>query len=498
MSFIRTGLISLLLLSVTSASVAEEGRDDAASAALTEVVDAPAVVTRHHGVFNGQALDYTVRVEGLDVPGPEGEPAARIVSFSYLVDDVEDPSARPVLFLFNGGPIAPSLWLHMGSFGPKRIAFPDDLAADPSEYKLIDNAHSLLDVADLVFIDPASTGYSRVLPGVAPDSYFSVEADGQQIAAFIETWLAEHGRVQSPKYVFGESYGTNRAAEVASQLTRLETPILLDGVVLFGQALNIIEYAQRPANIISYTASLPTLAALAWHHKAIERRGRSLEAFVAEAERYAQDEYLTALYEGNAIGQATKGRVAERLEALSGISADYYLRNDLRITKEQFRRELLEEEGLLLGRADGRYVAALDDEDAADPSAVVRPSFEAFFRDYVRETLNVGWEASYLVDSPVKSLDGWDWGGQTPFSDWPYATLIDNLFEANPEAKVMVANGYFDTMTTIGAAKYLVTQSEWPADRTWLKYYRGGHMAYTNDNAAVAFSNDLRAFIRAE
>jgi carboxypeptidase C (cathepsin A) len=227
----------------------------------------PSVVSHHTGSFHGKQVQYTATVESIDVPDAKGHPAARLVSFSYTDDNVRDTAARPVMFVFNGGPITASLWLHIGVMGPKRVAIPDDLTADTSTYKLVDNVYSPLDVADLVFIDPASTGYSRVLPGTTPESYFSVASDGQQVTAFISAWLTQHKRLSSPAYLLGESYGTIRAAEVAGQLAELPQPIPPAGVVLMGQAINIIEYRQRPQNIVSFAVSLPTLAALAWYHK---------------------------------------------------------------------------------------------------------------------------------------------------------------------------------------------------------------------------------------
>jgi carboxypeptidase C (cathepsin A) len=463
--------------------------------ASSPAVHAP-VVTRHDGVFNGRRVRYTATVEGIDVPDSKGNPGARIVSFAYVADGLADPAKRPVLFLFNGGPITASMWVHLGGFGPKRVAFPDDVKADPSTFRLIDNQDSPLDVADLVFFDPASTGFSRVLPGHKPEDYFSVTADGQQTAAFIRAWLTRHGRLGSPVYVLGESYGTNRAAEVAGQLSEGPHPILLDGTILYGQAVNIVEYAQRPGNIISYVASLPTLAAIAWYHQKIDRAGRSVEQVIAEAQAYAATEYLDALFQGNSLPEARRQSVARHLEALSGIPADYYLSNDLRITKEQYRTELLKDRGLLLGRADARYTAPVTTSgNAPDPSSILPESVERFFRSYLVDSLKVDWKDSYRASADVKGLEGWGWGATTPFSDWPYYKRITEMFNANPRYRVMVANGYYDTQTTLGAAHYLVTQAGWPKNRVELRYYDGGHMGYSVDSTARRFSNDIRAFI---
>ncbi len=242
-----------------------------------------------------------------------GRPGARVVGISYIADGVTDPASRPVLFAFNGGPISPSNVLHMGMLGPKRVAIPDDVSADPSTFKLVDNPYTVLDVADIVLIDPASTGFSRVVKGVDPKSYFSVHADAQQMAQFIVEWSKKHGRLSSPKYVLGESYGTMRAAAVANQLQKLPQPVPLSGVILLGQALNIIEFSQRPANTISYAVSLPTLAATAWSHGKANTHGKSFDAFMDEVWAFARNDYLRALFQGQSLDPDTRRAIAEKL-----------------------------------------------------------------------------------------------------------------------------------------------------------------------------------------
>lgn len=456
----------------------------------------PPVITHHIGTFNGKQVSYTGTVEAIDVPDPQGKPAARVVSFAYVADNMGDSSSRPVLFAFNGGPITASIWLHMGILGPKRVAVPEDLAADPASYQLVDNAYSPLDATDLVLIDPASTGYSRVLPGTAPQSYYSVVADGQQITGFIAAWLAKHDRLSSPVYLLGESYGTMRAAEVAAQLAELPHPILVDGVILLGQALNIIEFSQRPQNILSYVVSLPTLAALAWYHRKVDRQGKSVEQFAEDAWRFAQTEYLTALFQGSAIDPAERNRVAERLAQLTGISAAYYRDHDLRITKEQYRGELFKDRGLLLGRSDGRYLAPITSKGLAeDPSSIINAPFKRLFDQYVRDDLKVDWREPYILIAPVGGLDHWQWGATTPFSDWPYSNLLLKIMKANPRFHVLIANGYYDTQTTVGAAEYLVRDAGWPEGRATLAFYEGGHAAYTAEPAGKQFAQDIRHFV---
>ena len=495
----RTAVVAILLVLTCIPFAARTGfaQGSSATPVAVQVASHSPVITHHSGTFNGKQLHYTSTVESIDVADAKGQPAARVVSFAYTDDEAHDAIRRPVMFAFNGGPITASLWLHIGVMGPKRVAVPEDLAANPNTYQLVDNIYSPLDLADLVFIDPASTGYSRVLPGIAPQSYFSVAADGQQVTAFIVAWLMQHNRLSSPTYLLGESYGTIRAAEVAAQLAELPHPILLNGVVLMGQAINIIEYRQRPQNIISYAVSLPTLAALAWYHQKVDRRGETFEQFVHQAWLFAQTDYLTALFQGSSIDKTELDHVAERLEEFSGIPAAYYREHELRISKEMYRGELLKDRGLLLGREDGRYVAPVTKKGLADdPSNVILAQFQRLFAQYVRNDLNVDWPEPYIPLATGDNLEEWKWGGSGPFADWPYSDRLLKVMKANPRFHVLIGNGYHDTQTTVGAAEYAVRQSGWPPGRATLSYYEGGHMAYTVERSAKKLTDDIRALVQ--
>ena len=495
-----TGLAAVLLAVFVSpyvVTVVAARQEVASRDSSVQAVSHPPAITHHSGTFNGKQVRYTATVESIDVPDTKGKPSARLVSFAYTADEARDAANRPVIFAFNGGPITASLWLHMGVMGPKRVAVPENLTANPDTYQLVDNVYSPLDVADLVFIDPASTGYSRVLPGTTPQSYFSVAADGQQVTAFISAWLTQQGRLTSPAYLLGESYGTIRAAEVAAQLAELPQPILLQGVVLMGQAINIIEYRQRPQNIVSYALSLPTLAALAWYHQKVDRKGETLEQFVHDAWHFAQTDYLTALFQGSSLNTAERDRIAQRLEEFSGIPAAFYREHELRISKEQYRGELLKDRGLLLGRNDGRYVAPMTKKGLADdPSGVIMAPFQRLFGEYVRNDLKVDWTERYIPAATGDNLDDWKYGGSGPFADWPYSDRLLKVMKANPRFHVLIGNGYHDTQTTVGAAEYAVRQAGWPDGRATLSYYEGGHMAYTVERSARKFTDDIRALIR--
>lgn len=460
------------------------------------------IEAEHHGVFNGQRVDYRSVVEPVAVTDATGKPGATLVSIAYLASGKHVAPDRPVLFAFNGGPIAPSDVLHMGMLGPKRVDIPDDVAAPASTFKVVDNPYTVLDVADIVFIDPARTGFSRVADGVSPQSYFSVNADAQQVTQFIVEWSRRHHRLSSAKYLLGESYGTLRAAAVANQLQKLPQPLPLRGVILLGQALNIVEFSQRPANIISYVVSLPTLAAIAWSHGKADAHGNSFDQFETEVTAFAGHEYLTALFQGAALSADARESIARRLEAYTGISAAYYLQNNLQITKERYRRELFKNQGMTLGMIDARYKAPNPQPpQSGDPAGVIPAAYENAFKTYLRDDLKVDHPGAYITKDPIEGLEDWDWNGgglgsgKTPFSDWAYPKLLSEVFAANPQFRVMIFNGYQDTQTTVGAAQYLVDRAGWPADRVSVHFYQGGHTTYSVTDSLRRMTDEVRALI---
>ena len=472
----------------TSAPVVDE------SAVIATVPSAAAPETRASGVFGGQEISYIARLETTSIqPDVEGR-GADITTFSYIAATDDPHTERPVLFAFNGGPIAPSLWLHMGALGPYRLQVPDDLSAPVSAYQLAANPYSPLDVADIVFFDPASTGFSTVHEGVDPQVYYTVEDDAAQLADFIEAWLVKHDRTGSPVYLLGESYGTMRAAVTAGQLAARADTFHADGVFLMGQAVNMVEYSQRRENIISYVVSLPTLAATAWAHGKADAQGRDFEIFMADAEAFGETDYLLALFQGNRVDPDERQDLAAKLEAYTGISADYYNEHNLRITKETFRRELFRDEGLILGRSDARYVGEIPDEGyAPDPSGVLSAQYVKAFAQYVGETFDVTVDESY---AQYAETGGWYYGPPSPFTHFAFGAHMDAAFEVNPNFRLFIGTGYHDTMTTLGAAEYAVMQSHWPVDRVRTNAYQGGHMAYSVEASAAEFSADVRQWIR--
>ncbi|MDG2523031.1 hypothetical protein P7B02_15960 [Caulobacter segnis] len=452
-------------------------------------------VTRHSGVFNGRKLNYTATVGATILHDAAGTPTARFVSTSYVRDKVD--AARPVIFAFNGGPSSSSQTLHMMALGPKRPPVAQDPRTPEPTPSLIDNTYSVLDAADIVMVDPAETGFSRVLPGGKREYFYSVEGDSQSVSDFVTAWCKANGREASPKYVLGESYGTLRAAFMAGQLAKT---MPLDGVFIFGQAVNMIETSQRAKNAVSYATNITALAAIAAYHGKAERSDRPMNQIIDEAYAFGMDEYLQALVRGNDLPAAERQALAKKLQAITGISAEYYLANGLVITKMAFQRELLKADGLMLGMYDARYVGPLPKpgERLPDPSFKPMAAIGPMMLEHYAKNLGVTWPASdYRSSAP--QTGGWTWaptlGPGGPFYDFDYPSQITTAFEANPKFRLMVGTGIFDLTTTVGPARYLVTQSDYPRDRVIQRQYVGGHMAYTNEPTLKAFNDDVRTFV---
>ena len=348
---------------------------------------------------------------------------------------------RPVLFVFNGGPISPSVPFTSAPSVRAAWRFRTTSTRTSRTLPLVDNVDAPLDVADVVIFDPANTGFSRTLPGVpAGDLFFGGRRRTPAGPAGARMERAGTAGQASPKYLVGTSYGSCARAEAAEQLQRSDMP--LDGVMLFGQALNIIEYAQRPGNTISYAVSLPTLAALAWSHDRARRRGRSFDRFIRDAQAYGDGEYLTVLYLGDRAPLARRQAVARRLEEFTGLSAALYLERNLRISKADYLRLLFP--GYALNSYDGRYRYPEAPPPAPDEIRI-GGVYEPAFRRYLVEELHVGNIEEYSFANPFRGgLNDWDWGpNESPFGDWPCVAQISRVMQQNPDFRVLVGNGYY-------------------------------------------------------
>ncbi|MDE2576944.1 MAG: peptidase S10 [Rhodospirillales bacterium] len=460
--------------------------------------------TRHQGSFHGVATPYRCVAAALHVPDATGKPQCSVFSFSYLADSPA-PESRPVCFIFNGGPGSASLWLHMGALGPRRVVMPGDaVPAGSGPYTVIDNPLCLLDAADLVFIDPPGTGFSTMLGEAKAEEAWGLEADADIVARFIKTWLSAHRRWASPRYLVGESYGTTRAVAVAGKLAGGLSGVAFNGIVLISAILDFHTARFERGNALADACFLPSYAATALHFGlASAPAGR--EAFLDEARRFAVEEYLPALVTGNRLAPARMQRVLRKLARLTGLSEAWLTRTRLRIETARFRKELLRESGLTVGRFDSRYTGRdyddageLPDADAA--SYAIDTAYVSAAHDHFTRALAIDWERPYEVFNR-EALTKWDWLGprKEGVSRWPgyvnVAPTLGQLLRENPTLKVMVGAGLYDLATPFFAIETTLAGNGIAADRIALRYYDAGHMMYLHEPSLAALVADLRGWL---
>jgi carboxypeptidase C (cathepsin A) len=418
---------------------------------------------------------------------------------SYVVDGPDggaDPR-RPVTFAFNGGPGSSSVWLHMGLFGPRRVLMGDagNLAAPP--YDLADNAETLLAVSDLVFIDPVSTGYSRVLEGEKPEAFHGYQGDLESVAELIRIWTSRHKRWMSPKFLAGESYGTLRAAAMAEHLQSRHS-MFVNGLILISSVLDLssIDF-ENQRNDRAHALYLPTYAAIAHYHGKVKG---SLKKVLADAEEYAMREYPWVLSRGDRLTPKERGHAVRRIASLSGLTEDYVDRADLRIEHWRFFAELLRDERRTVGRLDGRFsgpaASAIAENMDADPShdAIMGP-YAAAFNHYVRDEL--GYENDLPYEQISRRVHPWSY---KDFEGRPVDVTpkLERAMRQNPHLKVHVAYGYYDGATPHFAAEDVVAHLQIPAElRANIEhaYYPAGHMMYVHEPTRRQQSKDLAEFV---
>ncbi|WP_044560004.1 S10 family peptidase [Azospirillum sp. B4] len=499
----KTALMAgVVLAGLTGQALAAEAGAGPASAPAPRVF-----TTEHSGTFNGQKLRYRATVAENFLTNAAGKRTASVFTTSYVRTDVPKGAVRPVVFVFNGGPGSSSLWLHMGFVGPRRVDFADPVHPPTTPpFRTVDNPDSPLDVADIVLIDPPATGYSRILPDGKPEEYFGTAQDAQMTVDLIERWLRANGRLNSPRFLMSESYGTIRAAVVARLLaggpmsTGTMDGITLNGVILLGQSMDMANSGGEDARFLT---ALPTLAATAcYHHKG--PAGCTAAGQVAAAQAFAADRYVKALFTGSALPEAEREAVTAQLASLTGLSPAVIKANDLRISTATFAHELLAGEGRELGAYDGRYtlpLAGSGKDPVADDPAMGQyvPGFVGAFDGYIRDDLGVTVAEAYEPIAFRAANARWDYGqGPGAQINANFAKDLATAMRRNPRLRVMVGAGYYDLVTTLGSAAYTVAHAGIPQDRTETHLYPSGHMPYMGDEARAALARDVRAFLTAD
>ncbi|MBX7460712.1 S10 family peptidase [Qipengyuania huizhouensis] len=481
------------------AAFAQEGEQSEASDPVS--VD-PQVRSRDlTGTFGGQRMSYTATIRENVLESDDGKPEAIIVTTSYVKDPRD--TSRPVFFIYNGGPGSGSVWLQMGAWGPKRVAIPSDAQDDGAPpYPLVDNPDSLLDVADLVFIDPPGTGFSYLTEGTDPEKYYGLRQDARAVAEVIRRWINDNGRWNSPKYLGGESYGTSRTAMVVDELEGgTYNDVGLNGLILVSTILDFAGREPTPGNEMAYIVTLPNMAAAAYYHGKVE--APSVEAIAEEARQFAIGPYATALLKGQDLPGAERAAVRAELARLTGLSETYLDNADLRVTSQRFYKELLRDRGLTIGRLDARYTGR--DFDNAGETPDNDPSFygidagyTAAINQWAREMLGFETDREYQSIGREPGQH-WDWSlgqyGRNAYLN--VAPFIGKAMRENSQLRLFNAQGWYDFATPFFGAEYSLNRFGIPQDRLTFEYYDAGHMMYIRDEDRAKLSADLREFIRA-
>ena len=503
----RAWLIALCLVCSAGPALAEAPAKDEKPAAAKPDIPEPKIFASDHSFrLGGETIKYRTVAGETYLRDAKDEPTASIFSVSYVRDGLSDPKQRPVTFVFNGGPGSASLWLHMGAFGPKRVVTPSDatgVGAPP--YTIVDNQNSLLDVTDLVFIDPVGTGYSRPLGDAKGKDFYGVNEDADSIAEFIRVWLTENGRWNSPKFVAGESYGTTRAAALTEKLQGGWNGIGLNGVILMSAILDFQNARLAPGNDSAIISFFPSEAAIAWYHGKADRAkwNGDFAAFVDDARTYATDTLAPALIRGTTLTAEQENQVADEMSAYLGVSAEWIRQAHLRVDPTRFRKELLRHEGYTVGRFDGRYkgidAEGTTDSPENDPSGYgMDVAYVAAINDYLTRELKVDFTRPYKV---LTGEPGSQWNWSMNEQGWPaYVNVTPWLgkgMRENPDLHVLLAAGWYDLATPFFGAEMALHKNGVVLDRVQFDYYDAGHMMYLSDADGKKLSDDVRTFIEA-
>jgi len=469
----------------------------------------PAAVTRHTIAAGSTRVAYTATAGLTTLHNKLDQPEASLFSVAYTLDGAAR-NTRPVAFVWNGGPGSSSIWLHMGSFAPMRVATNDTGTIVPPSH-LEPNDGSLLGVTDLVFVDAPGTGYSRVGGKGKKEDVYGVDQDARAFAQFIERWLGAHDRWGSPKFLIGESYGTTRAANVVDRLQA--GGVGINGVVLISSALDLTALDPGlPGDDLSYVSFLPTQAAVAWYHDALPGpRPARLEPFLAEVRAFARGAYATALLRGDEIDGATRRAIVTQLHRYTGLDEAYIDRTEMRVDPTRFEKELMRGRGKLAGRLDGRFTGYdLDrnaDSPAYDPTldAAIADAYVSEFNRYVRDDLHYRSDERYRSSNYAEIGPAWNYtrdASDVGLAQVQLPNVLPDLAQAltrNPSLRVFAANGYYDLATPFFGTEIALHHLGIDAalrDRVTYGYYASGHMIYLEPVSRRKLRADIEAFVR--
>jgi len=441
----------------------------------------------------------------LDEPdkAKDAPPVARMFYVAYFKTGAK-AEERPITFFYNGGPGSSTVWLHMGSLGPKHVMTAGDTHLPAAPYTMVDNPNSLLDVSDLVFIDMPGTGFGRLIGKDAEKIFWGIDGDAGAFAHFIERFITKYARWNSPKFIFGESYGTTRSAVLADLLeNKYDTD--LNGVILLSQIFNftadIDVPGANPGVDLPYVLGLPTYAATAFYHKKLPTQPAALEPFLAEVEQFTMGPYAHALALGTDVGADEKQQVAGKLHEYTGLPVAYLLKANLRVTGPEFEKTLQDDSDVTTGRLDTRFsgptLNPLSENAEYDPqSSAISSAYVSLFNDYVRRDLKYGDGQTYVPE--VYGEEHWDFKHNGNPVSVNVAPDLAEAMKTNPRLKVMVNGGYYDLATPFFAAQY--EDKHLPIPQSLAKnieydWYESGHMVYVRDECVKQLHDRVAAFI---
>ncbi|HET6555442.1 MAG TPA: peptidase S10 [Dyella sp.] len=496
---------SLVLSSSTSLLARDAPANTKESAGKDDNVQAPtsesAVSTKHSVSIGGRSVAYTATAGNLIIRDEQGQAQATVFYVAYTVDGGKNAN-RPVTFLYNGGPGSSSMWLHMGSIGPVRIETAAPAATAPAPYHLVPNSDSLLDKTDLVFIDAVGAGYSRPVGKAEGKDFWGVDQDVSAFSRAIQRYVTLNNRWNSPKFLFGESYGTTRSGALVDALQ--DKGMAINGVILMSSILN---YGVRmPGYDEMYIGYVPSYAAAAWYHGKVANKPADLKAYLDQVRAFARGPYATALAKGQDVPAGEADAVAQQLAAYTGLSAQYIRESNLRIEPARFRKELLRDQRRTIGRFDARFEGV--DEDAAgevpgyDASDTgISGAFITAFHDYLSGQLNYHSDLEYRPTFGDIGKD-WDWKHQASGIKRPLQTAyvagdLAHAIRTNPHLQVLSVNGYYDFATPFFITEYDLTHMNLePSLRSNVHflYYPSGHMVYLNTDALRQLKGDLARY----
>ncbi len=462
--------------------------------------NAPDAVTQHTIALGGRTYAYTARAGTIALENDKGETTCRMFYTAFTVDGA-DPRTRPVTFFYNGGPGSSTVWLRMGSFGPMRVQVGDGVPTPDAPFSLVENQYSLLDRSDLVFVDAPDTGFSRIVDAGKPSDFFGADPDVRAFGQFISRYVTTFGRWNSPKFLFGESYGTPRSAMLVNYLQK--QGIGINGVVLLSSVLDFSldwDIIFSPAAIgggdWAFPLYLPTEAASSWYHHALPGPPTTLAALLPQVEDFAMHEYLNALAQGAALSPDTYDDVVAKLHQYTGLSERYIRLSNLRVPYWRYLTELNRNSGIMTGRYDNRFTSynldRINDRPDFDPTdAAIDAAFVGSGNYFIRQIL--GYQTTLIYRPTINAIRQWDWkhNGNLPTNT---AQDLAAAMTFDPDLQIFSANGYYDFATPFFATVYTLDHLMLPPElqkNISYGFYESGHMVYLHPAALAQFHADL-------